>query len=285
MSNKSVVVLGLPGSGKTTFLAAFWHVIVGREIDSKLKFVTLRAGNAGHLNKIAERWRQAKTQERTATHGDQLVSISVQAPSREADTVIFPDLAGEAFRDMWEERECREEMVQHLSSDGVLLFIDANKINAPNWVIDFRKQCEILGIPYDPEAVVPWSARLAPTQVQVVDLLQMLQSEPLDIGPRRLAIILSVWDKVMEEYSSPEALLKHDLPLLYQFLKHGLDEKWSWRVYGVSAQGGDYDSDEKKSPEADSLRDLVCPAERIVVVHENDQSHDVTDPLYWVLGQ
>ena len=57
MADKSIVVMGLPGSGKTTFLAALWHLICGREIDLKLKFVTLRAGNSKHLNDIASRCR------------------------------------------------------------------------------------------------------------------------------------------------------------------------------------------------------------------------------------
>lgn len=284
MSDKSVVVLGLPGSGKTTFLAALWHVIVEREIVTKLRFVTLRAGNATHLNKIAERWRQAKRQERTATDGDQLVSISVQAQGRDPEVIVFPDLAGESFRDMGEARECTLELAEHLGSNGVLLFLNADKIQAPNWVVDLKKQCEVLGLPYEPDLVVPWNAKLAPTQVQLVDLLGMLQSEPLDTGPRRLAIILSAWDKVRPERLSPEDFLKQDLPLFYQFLKFGLDTRWSWRVYGVSAQGGDYDGDDKLSPEAEPLRNIFCPSDRIAVVHEGEESHDITEPLYWVLG-
>ncbi|MBB6241979.1 ATP-binding protein [Rhodanobacter sp. MP1X3] len=284
MSGKSLAVLGLPGSGKTTFLAALWHVVTEREIDVKLKFVTLRAGNSAHLVKIAERWRQAKSQERTATDGDQLVSMSLKAENRDPDVVVFPDLAGESFRDMWEERQCTMELATHFGSEGILLFVHADKINAPGWVADLKQQCEVLGLNYDPDGVVPWNPRLAPTQVQLVDLLQMLQSEPLDIGPRRLAIILSAWDKVRAERRSPEDYLKQELPLLFQFLNYGLDTEWSWRIYGVSAQGGDYDGDKKTSPDAEPLRNIDCPSKRIAVVYGGEESHDLTDPLCWVLG-
>jgi len=224
MTERSVVILGLPGSGKTTFLAALWHLVSEREIDIKLKFVTLRAGNATHLNEIASLWRQAKTQERTSVAGDRLVSMTLKAEDEEPNVVTFPDVAGEAFLQMWEERECDENIAQLLKSNGVMFFIHADKINSPGWVVDEAQQCQELGLVYEPGQSVPWKPRLAPTQVQVVDLIQVLQSPPLDVGPRRLAIILSAWDKVQAERLSPEEYLARKLPLLAQYLHNGLNE-------------------------------------------------------------
>lgn len=284
MSEKSVVVLGLPESGKTTFLAALWHLVTEREIDTKLKFVTLRAGNATHLNQIAALWRRAKKQERTTVAGDRVVSISLKADDREVDVVSFPDVAGETFRQMWEERECDETIVQFLKSQGVMFFIHADKINKPNWVVDEVEQCKALGIPYEAEQVVPWKPRLAPTQVQVVDLLQMLQSPPLDVGPRRLGIVLSAWDKARAERLSPSDYLARQLPLLAQFLNHGINKEWTVRVYGISAQGGDYDDDKTNSEEAAQLRAIDVPSERISVVFGDEVSSDLTAPLHWLLG-
>ncbi len=59
MAEGSVVIIGLPSSGKTTFLAALWHLITERDIETRLRFGDLRAGNATHLNVIAARWRDA----------------------------------------------------------------------------------------------------------------------------------------------------------------------------------------------------------------------------------
>jgi predicted ATPase len=78
-SEKSFVICGLPGSGKTTFLAALWHLVSSREIETKLKFGSLRSGDMTHLNEIAARWRSAKVQDRTKVGPAQLVSmVSVQ---------------------------------------------------------------------------------------------------------------------------------------------------------------------------------------------------------------
>ncbi len=53
MPERSVVIIGLPASGKTTFLAALWHLVTARDVDTVLRFGTLRVGDAAHLNAIA----------------------------------------------------------------------------------------------------------------------------------------------------------------------------------------------------------------------------------------
>ena len=82
MTERSVVIIGLPESGKTTFLGALWHLVTAREIDTVLRFHNLRSGDVGHLNAIAARWREARVQERTAVGSSaSTCSIGVMLPS------------------------------------------------------------------------------------------------------------------------------------------------------------------------------------------------------------
>lgn len=287
MSKHSVVVMGLPGSGKTTFLAALWHLVSEKEVPCKLNYVSLQTGNVEHLHEIASEWRAAKKQERTAQGGDKLVSMILKAEGGDPQTVTFPDVAGEAFLQMWGLRECDKTLAGWLKEPGVLLFIHADKVTVPKWVIDEKLLMEEMGIPTEDEAkaeeVVDWSPDVAPTQVQLIDLLQSMQTEPLDVGPRRLAIILSAWDKAASRGFSPEEYLAKRMPLLDQFLRHGLHPDWEKRIYGVSAQGGDYDDDNSKLADAERLRDIDVPSERISVVYAGDKSNDLTEPLQWLL--
>ncbi|MCF8204748.1 MAG: hypothetical protein K9J82_06735 [Methylotenera sp.] len=287
MSKHSVVVMGLPGSGKTTFLAALWHLVSEKEVPCKLTYVSLQTGNIEHLHEIASQWRAAKKQERTAQGGDKLVSMILKTEGGNPQTVTFPDVAGEAFLRMWGLRECDETVAGWLKEPGVLLFIHADKVTVPNWVIDEKLLMEDLGLPLEadaePEKVVDWSPDVAPTQVQLVDLLQSMQTEPLNVGPRRLAIILSAWDKASGRGLSPEQYLARRMPLLDQFLKHGLHSDWETRIYGVSAQGGDYDDDNTKLADAERLRDIDVPSERVSVVYAGGKSNDLTEPLQWLL--
>lgn len=285
MSERSVVIIGLPESGKTTFLGALWHLVTGRDIDTVLRFHNLRSGDVSHLNAIAARWRDAKVQERTAVGGNKLVSMNLLDPAGAQVRVTFPDVAGEAYRRMWEERACEPDVAEILRAGGVLLFIHADTIQRPQWVMDEVAMSMKLGLPVSEDEEVAWHPRMAPTQVQAVGMLQLLREDPLDVGPRRLGIMLSAWDKVADEGLEPQAYLKAKLPLLNQYLRRAADG-WDWRVYGLSAQGGEYDStreDAQPSAEAEALRNLDQPSKRIRLVAGTSETHDITEPLAWLM--
>nr|VFJ73578.1 MAG: hypothetical protein BECKFW1821C_GA0114237_10533 [Candidatus Kentron sp. FW] len=301
MAEHAVVIMGLPESGKTTFLAALWHLVTARDSDIKtaLRFDNLRSGGVAHLNGISARWREARVQDRTSVSDHRIVSMNLLDANGTSMKVTFPDLSGEVYRRMWEERDCEPEVVKTLNAEGVLLFIHADTIQRPRWVVDeaaFSKALDMAArkekapeVAAQEKKDVPWHPGRAPTQVQLVDLLQLLCLPPLDvdIGPRRLAIMLSAWDKVGEEGLGPDDYLKEKLPLLGQYLRSGADG-WIWRVYGLSAQGGDYDDPEKPdvepNPEAEKLRDLDRPSERIELFQDSSTpSHDLTEPLAWLM--
>ena len=241
--------------------------------------------DATHLIAIAARWRDAKVQDRTAVGGNRLVSMNLKDAKGAPLRVIFPDVAGESFRRMWEDRDCDLEIANILQAGGVLLFIHADAITPPRWVVDEVAQMRALGLEIPEGQEAPWHPRLAPTQVQLVDLLQLLRTPPLDVGPRKLAIMLSVWDKAEGEGLEPEAYLEAKLPLLAQYLRRGAD-RWTVRIYGLSAQGGDYDPTDPaaaRRPEAEALRRLNQPSTRIRLVGNGWESHDLTEPLAWLM--
>ena len=286
MAEKSVIVIGLPASGKTTFLAALWHLITEREVDTLLRFRTLAIGTTEHLNLIAARWREAKVQDRTSIGGNRLVSMNLQDIGGTPMRITFPDVPGEAFLRMWEDRECEKEIETILRGGDVLLFIHADSIRPPQWVVDEVALSKAIGLEVPEGEVVDWHPRLAPTQVQVVGLLQLLRQPPLDTGPKRLAIMLSAWDKAIGEGLSPADYLTAKLPLLDQYLQ-SREDGWSWQIYGLSAQGGDYDSvspDADPIAEAERLRNLDSPSDRIRLVESESETNDLTRPLAWLMA-
>lgn len=280
-----VSILGLPASGKTTFLAALWHLVRSNEVDTELKFGTLRQGTFQHLNEIANRWRQAQEQDRTQIAGMRTVSMDLIARDQSSLRLTFPDVPGEDYQRMWENREVGLDLAETLSSGNVMLFVNGNRIEAPRWVYDDAEICRRMGIEYKPGEIVPWHPCLAPTQVQLVEMLQSLRHWPLDCGPRRLAVMISAWDKAAGEKKEPGPFLKEKLSLLHQYLSSGRDG-WTWRVYGVSAQGGEYNSmkeDAVPKAEALALLDQDVPSKRIRLVDGSDESHDLTAPLGWLI--
>ena len=89
------LVLGLPGSGKTTFLSALWYLVVWAEVPTALRLDRLH-GNKEHLNRISGDWLSCRPVERTPIGSDTIVSMKlVSADGTEHTEVYFPDMSGE----------------------------------------------------------------------------------------------------------------------------------------------------------------------------------------------
>lgn len=292
MTDRSVTICGFPESGKTTYLAGLWHLVTARAKQTSLRFESLSNGDFSHLNALSKRWRDGLTQLRTDirwNQSNQLVTMNLLDGSDAPLRLTFPDLSGESFRMMFEDRDCAPEIADILTrGEGMLFCIHADKIRQPLMVIDVAAQSKALGIDIPGGQKIPWSPNLAPTQVQIVELLQLFCLPPLGLNCRRIAITLSAWDKVSDEGRTPQGFLAERLPLLDQYLRSGADE-WTWRVYGVSAQGGDYEEEEAKLTPSQlvklqELRALDEPSLRIRVVSEGTESHDLTEPIAWLIG-
>ncbi|MGH8667449.1 MAG: hypothetical protein ACREUX_24605 [Burkholderiales bacterium] len=105
------------------------------------------------------------------------------------------------------------------------------------------------------------------------------------LGPE-YAVMLSAWDKASGEGLRPSDFLRVKLPLLQQYLTTN-PHQWDMRVYGVSAQGGDYDevkAGAQPTKSAEDLRELDQPSTRIDLTDGVSRSNDLTIPLAWLLG-
>lgn len=287
MEERRVAILGLPGSGKTTFLAALWHGVSPASPTLNLTLDRLEPGvNVKYLNDISHCWRNAKVQERTALVGMQKVAMRLKNSDGEVIRLTFPDIHGEAFSDMWETRHCELAVAESLDSELLLFFVHADRITKSRRIVEreahINEEDQSDGIA---RPVVPWQAKDSPTQVQVVDILQTLFQPPLFIGPRKLAIILSAWDKVEQEGLTPAEFLAQRLPLIYQYLSVN-KEDWNYKVYGMSAQGCDYESAKptaQESKAAADARDIFEPIDRVKVTSSDGVTRDLTNPIVWLM--
>lgn len=292
----SISIIGLPGSGKTTFLAALWALVNERRVAKVLSFHSIGTNNHSYLRKIVTVWRKATEQARTKLMGLGAVRMNLKDGEGNVVEIAMPDAPGEDFRAMWEDRELGRVLGDSLANGNILLLINGNKIRAPAWVTERAAQRKATGrqkITSFPEA---WHPSLAPTQVQLVDLLQLISHAPVGRSGRRVAVMISAWDKVEGEKLNPDAFLIAKLPLLAQYLEAGRD-RWTSRVYGVSAQGGEYDGNDantelveggvtkktRKSRDANRLREVDIPAKRIRLIFGERESHDLTEPLRWLM--
>jgi hypothetical protein len=231
-------------------------------------------------------------QKRSVDRSGSFFMLNLFDATGESFGLSFPDLSGEIFRDMWEQRAFPESIAEKFRDcAGLVFFIDGNNIQKSPLLSDIKRTRENYGEgEEDPKEYKPWDPTDAHTQAKIVDLLQLFASAPISLPLRKLSIVISCWDKV-DANRTPEGFIKEKLPLLDQYLEVNFDD-WESKIYGISAQGADYErSNEESGPELlaeqkeklEALRELDA-VERILVIHKNTKSHDLSEPFAWFLN-
>lgn len=283
-ATKNIVLMGLPATGKTSFLAALWYLVQHSQIASSLRLEKLE-GDSKYLNQISKAWAAYEPVPHTRIDSETVVSMLLKDIHTDQRLKLsFPDLSGESFSLQWTMRQFTQGYDTFLrSASGGLLFVSPLhylkpiRIDQVNPLLD-----EIVGGEPKEEPLQdrsaplkPWNPERTPTQVQLVDLLQFILGRDYFVPPFRLAVIVSAWDKPRELNMSPVEWLATEFPMFHQFLSSN-QQAFDTAIYGLSAQGGDY-------AQRDSLLDKT-PSDRIEVVGVGiSNSHDLTEPLQWLM--
>lgn len=271
-------IIGLPRSGKTTFLAALWHLLDAGEVSSKFVLGKL-IGDHSHLNAIVDAWRRCEEVQRTSMAAEVRVSIHVKEAATGKEAVLhFPDLSGESFELQLASRTCAADYVaDYEGNGGVLLFVTADRPSDGMAIVDVAPLAIGESVEEPVEDHQDWSPEMVSAQVKLVELLQFLQRAPFRQAIRRLAVVVSAWDVVQPVGLQPIQWLERELPFLHQFLVAN-PESFIFQVYGVSAQGGDV-----KSQQRSVLVEQV-PSMRIQCVGPETDPHDLTSPIAWLMS-
>jgi Double-GTPase 1 len=277
-----VCMLGLPGSGKTSFLAALYELVSHSDVEGAPRLLALPADRQ-YLQSVHERWLRCEPALRTKDSGVP-VAVHFELAVGDADprAIGVPDVAGGAIRTLWEERRWTnglDDLAQ--SASDVILFIRADDIVQPTrvqLVLDPKAADDPRADEKDePGApLIPYNPEKSPTQVKLVDLLQAV----IAINPARplsVAIVLSAWDRVDGQGVGPPEFIRMRLPLLWQFLIVN-PERITFRAFGISAQGGDF----SEANDAQRLLGIDPPSLRAIVVDDDEKSHNVSRPLQWL---
>lgn len=274
------VLFGLPATGKTSFLAALWYLLHHNQVEHRLTLGRME-GDSGYLNHISRLWSRFEVVPRTSVDAEQIVSMVLNdRATGKTITLTFPDLSGESFNLQWIERHFTASYDRFLrESAGGILFINPNNYVKPvriDAAASLVKEIgEDAGSESDNGSSTDWDPAQSPTQVKLVELLQFIAGRDYFKPPFRLVLIISAWDVLKDEKTTPKKWLAGELPLLVQFLESN-QKLFDYTVYGVSAQGGDY-------AQTDKLSEMI-PSERIMVVGTDGQnSHDLTEPLLWLM--
>jgi hypothetical protein len=269
MNTSLHLIVGLPMAGKTSFLAALWHVLDQPEVSTSLVLHGMPADRE-YLNQIRDEWIRCRHVARTALSSQRTVNLTLS--DKKSGTKVelsFPDLSGEVFAAQLEERQWSDEFDRQVAqASGVLLFLNPGSVVEPQGIEDVWSLADALGAPVESGSAVvePWRPSHVPTQVNLVEILQLLKWRR-QRGNLRVGIVVSAWDLIGPS-QTPQEWIRQRLPLLDQFVSSNTD--WlTTSIYGISAQGGTYSPDTVDA----LLRAHPRPSKRIVVVGPGCDPH------------
>lgn len=286
MSAGSIVMVGLPDSGKTNYLAALWDALrtgKGRlsapvppdeitYVEEALAYQS-RGEFAPRSDKDIEESRK-----------DFSVAIRLKSkPNAPSIDMVVPDITGELWKGAVETTEIAPEWMSELEgASGAVLFVRILSVSnlAPlDWVTTER----LLTVAKFTE-VDEKKSKSIPTQIALCELLRFLEHTLPSLGEDerpRVAVAVTAWDLMDAETAAggAAAFLRKEYPLFAGRLDD--IETLDVAVFGVSAVGGDFEDPAfKEQYLKGELSGYVTTGGGQALVVEPD----VTMPIAWVLG-
>ncbi len=320
MTQRSIVLIGGPDSGKTNYLARLWPSFQRKKgelrADRVPDDISYVDGAVEHLMK----GEFAPRSDRNLEVGRADFSIDVRAGQGTGDlkTLLVPDISGELWTKAVSTSEISAEWLSVLQkAEGAILFVRhaSDQIVQPmDWVTarsvlnlfngdneglraseDVQTQPETNG---SPQESVDGEADDSlekpdhhkddlPTQVMLCELLRylnLLLSDSADGRPPRVSIVVAAWDLIDAELRAegPMRYLEREFPLFAGRLS--CESRLEVKVFGISIVGGDLDDDSVFK--AQYLEKHISDQGYVVVQEAKSIQTvaDVTLPIAWAVG-
>lgn len=284
MNTKRYYMMGIPESGKTTFLVAFTFMLEDQTEGTRLHLNPSEPpeGMTKEFKEEMDHWGKFEPLTHTRVGQIHKMKYTLYDEKEERYILEIPDRYGEIFSNIvlnrYIEDETREEW---LAADKILFFVNLKRMN-------IGSQEELLTeLPQEMQQLLKNGKEslekkkdadkkfILPDQFMLVELLQMLQE--IRKNGTFIKFIISAWDSlnlqsIDYEKQLPEIIFEKYLPFVYQFLKSNSNSIKA-EFWGVSAQGSDLLDKEgikKMSQALDSM-------ERVIVVDSKGEvSHDLS---------
>jgi hypothetical protein len=276
--NLRLLMVGLPESGKTTFLAALYELVGAQPPLPEALSLRTQPQDREYFFEINQTWLKLEQLGHSNVNAPRHAQMPLVDPQGAELDLDIPDVVGESFLSGWEGNGWPAQLADIARGvEGLLLFAHGTALQPPVKLTPGELEEPAPGAPQTNGGAAPWNAAKAPTQTILADLLEAL----IDINERPLptAVVVSAWDSVKDEIT-PATWLQLNLPLLWQMLE-GRDGTPPFEVFGVSAQGGDVTDPQER----ERLARVTPPRDRILIQLGDVPSHDITAPVSWLLDR
>lgn len=283
-----VALVGLPRTGKSTYLGALWQLIQDPHDDSIAEVDV--TGDRSYLQLLGERVAQLQEIDRTDVASDEGLRLVVRFRDKGDVELDVPDLSGETLRLLVEERVWHDLVRDAVeSADAILLFVHPDRLRLPirtnftdaalaDLVKTSRDGAETVdasnaGLPEGPLHFAP---RYACTAAKLVDAIENIVAGADSRRPIRIGIVLSAWDEI-DSAPTPREWLGQELPAVARMCSANA-ELVELGVFGVSALGG------RIPKEKERLLKLGGVFERAYARDADGRAVPLCRPLEWALS-
>lgn len=285
VGDRTCFLIGMPSSGKTTYLVSLANMLIMGEHETLLSLKNCDSlEGMENIQKEIENFNQFQPVGRTLGTAGGWVKIPLLDSQGEKTWLRIPDLSGEVFRDLVKERRLKKDIVSQLrAADMLLFFLNIDTITPSGRIPPGEESAiAIIEKDYEKDVVESGKARSAETdvekkrQVTQTDVVELLQCVLHLIKNRiKVKFVVSAWDSIEKQLAPedqiPEKCIEKFLPLLFQFLHTNFD-RIDGQVWGVSAQGFDFTNQEEL--EKQILDDIGNHAR--VITPDGEEIHDLT---------
>ncbi len=268
-SAASVMLVGLPHAGKSSYIALLYLAILKRERCSVR--LSNHKDDREHVNLLMRALLNCEEATRTEIDQSEGLRLSLRDSSEKSTFLEIPDLSGETWQDVLDEGAIDLALVEQLRrARSIVLFLHVGDFRNDPLISEVVAGADALGFDggYEDESAEP----VAPTQVDIAELLQTI--DHFADARCEISVVLSAYD--LARGVAPARWVRDNAPLVDQYVRSNRARR-PVRIYGLSAQGGDFASERTSLLNEDGLH-------RAFMMNADGEQVDFDEPLVGALS-
>lgn len=269
-NKKSILIIGRPNSGKTTFMAQLAERL---ELQGEVE-LEYAPDDRSVIEEAQDRLADGLAIEHTSSTANETLSLPVRTKGK-SYILDYPDYGGEQINGIIEQRSVNKRWQGLIEkSDYWLVFINVDNLTKPKDITTASIN------PIEKTGTITKDFELS-KQAFFIELLQMLLYVK-GLGLHRtleqpkLCIALSCWDTLEDTTIKPKDYIQEYLPLLNSFIQN-LWTSNACSIIGLSSQGKSLSKDK---PDEDYLEQGAFEFGYVVEPNGNENKD-----LTWVIAQ
>jgi hypothetical protein len=230
--NASIIIIGQPGTSKTTYLSQLVLQVEGKK--KAIKFRN-KPDDLSILKDAIAQLRNGQEVQATPSDNNEIIKLPLSIDGDKVD-LICPDYAGEQISNLLESREIDIKWIDLIeNSNAWIIFIRPTQLTV-SYDISTKsiQEAEVVKQSNDAEFQIS-------DQSNLIELLQILRhykklTVQQETKSPKLLVTFTCWDE-LDGKDTPLEYVQKQLPLFYEYIVNNWN-KDSFSFIGLSAQGG-----------------------------------------------